>query len=126
MSDRQPAPEVSLPTPTEPAEILRLAGELLQVVLRRTHLSSAPDLATIVAEEARTIGVDHLALYILDHEQKCLVPVPGPGVENHHPVPVQGTVVGRSFIASSIRESHGDGEGGACGCHYWTARSALV
>ena len=56
-----------------------LMVNMLQEVLRRTHLSAAPDLATVVAEEGHRIGADGLVLYLLDHEQRCLVPVPGPG-----------------------------------------------
>jgi len=95
--------------PSEPAEIQRLAGELLQEVLRRTHLSSAADVATILAEEARTIGVDPLVLFILDLEQRCLLPVPGPGAQDREPIPVQGTVAGRAFITNAIVPLDGDG-----------------
>ena len=51
----------------ESADVASLAGEMLQEVLRRAHLSSAPDLATVVAEEARSIGVDSLVMYLVDH-----------------------------------------------------------
>jgi serine phosphatase RsbU (regulator of sigma subunit) len=95
--------------PNESAEIQRLAGELLQAVLRRTHLSSASDLAALLAEEGRVIGIDSLVLYILDHEQKCLVPVPGSAAQDRNPVPVQGTVAGRVFISNTIMQLDGDG-----------------
>ena len=84
------------------AEIQRLAGVLLQEVLRRTHLSSASDLATVFAEEARTIGVNQLVVYLVDFEQKWLVPVPGPANEGREPLSVQGTVAGRVFASTSI------------------------
>jgi len=61
------------------SEIQRVAGEMLQEVLRRAHLVSAPELAAVVAEEALTIGAQPLVLYLLDREQKLLVPVPGHG-----------------------------------------------
>src|SRR4051812_37316061 len=57
-------------------EINSLAGTMLLEVLRRTHLSAAPDLAAVVAEEGHRIGADGLVLYLLDHEQRCLVPAP--------------------------------------------------
>lgn len=96
---------------SESLEIQRLAGELLQEVLRRTHLSSAPDLPAVVAEEGRRIGADPLVLYVLDHEQKWLVPVPGPGADGREPLPVQGTVAGRSFSSSAVIELEGEGGG---------------
>src|SRR3954470_10665768 len=93
------------------AEIQRLAGEMLQAVLRRTHLSSAPDLATVVAEEGRTIGADPLVLYVVDHEQQRLTPVPGAGAEGREVLSVQGTVAGRAFAAASIVELEREGGG---------------
>jgi serine phosphatase RsbU (regulator of sigma subunit) len=93
------------------SEIQRLAGEMLQEVLRRTHLSSAPDLATVVAEEGRTIGADPLVLYIVDHEQQRLTPVPGGGVEGREALPVRGTVAGRAFASTSIVELEREGGG---------------
>src|SRR3954447_12053004 len=88
-----------------------LAGAMLQEVLRRTHLSTAPDLATVVAEEGRTISADPLVLYLLDHEQSALVPVPGPGTITRAPLAVQGTVAGRAFASSSIIDLDADGGG---------------
>jgi hypothetical protein len=91
------------------SEINRLAGEMMLEVLRRTHLSAAPDLAAVVAEEGRTIGVDPLVLYLLDHEQKSLVPVPGPGSNGREPLPVHGSVAGRAFGSISIIDLEADG-----------------
>jgi Stage II sporulation protein E (SpoIIE) len=96
---------------SDASEIHRLAGVMLQEVLRRTHLSSAPELATVVAEEGRTIGADPLVLYILDHEQQRLTPVPGPGAEGREPLAVQGTVAGRAFASTSIVELEREGGG---------------
>jgi serine phosphatase RsbU (regulator of sigma subunit) len=107
-SDREAAPQA---VPHDDEEIQRLAGALLQEALRRMHLSSASDLPMVVAEEARTIGVDPLVLYLLDHEQKCLVPVPCPGAENREPLPVQGTMAGRCFSSTLIRELDDEASG---------------
>ena len=110
LSDRQAAREWSSSTTSESAEIQRLAGKLFQAVLRRTHLSSAPVLPTVLVEEARIIGVDPLVVYVLDHEQRCLIPVPGPAVGNREPLPVQGTMAGRVFISNAIAQLDGEGE----------------
>jgi serine phosphatase RsbU (regulator of sigma subunit) len=89
-------------------EIERLAGRMLQEVLRRAHLVSAPELAAMLAEEARTIGAHPLVLYLLDREQKLLVPVPRHDARAREPIPIQGTVAGRAFIANSIVELEED------------------
>ena len=44
------------------SEIHRLAGEMLQEILRRAHLAPAPELAAMAAEEARRIGAQPLVL----------------------------------------------------------------
>jgi hypothetical protein len=53
-------------------------GEMFQEVLHRTHLSAPADLACVIAEEARRIGVASLVVYVVDYEQRTLVPVPSP------------------------------------------------
>src|SRR5687768_12101110 len=93
-------------------ELNARAGSMLQEVLRRTHLSAAPALATVVAEEARALGADALVLYIIDYEQKSLVPVPGPGAAGREPLSVQGTVAGRAFASGSIVDMEADGRRG--------------
>jgi hypothetical protein len=80
------------------------AGRALQAVLRRTHLSSAADVATVFAEEARTFGVGSLVVYLVDYEQKLLVPLPSADAAGREPVPVVGTVAGRAFTTTSIVE----------------------
>ncbi len=97
------------PTATE---LNARAGSMLQEVLRRTHLSAAPALATVVAEEARALGADALVLYIVDYEQRSLVPVPGPGAAGREPLSVQGTVAGRAFASGSIVDMEADGRRG--------------
>jgi serine phosphatase RsbU (regulator of sigma subunit) len=83
-------------------QIARRAGEMLQEVLRRTHLGAAGDIGTVVAEEARGIGAGRLVLYVIDYEQRVLVPVPSADAAGRKPLTVQGTLAGRAFATSSI------------------------
>jgi serine phosphatase RsbU (regulator of sigma subunit) len=89
-------------------ELHRLAGEVMLEVLRRTHLSTATDLTAVIAEEARRLGVEPLVLYLLDYEQRCLVPAPGPGATGRETLPVQGTIAGRAFTANAIVDLGGE------------------
>jgi Stage II sporulation protein E (SpoIIE) len=84
------------------SEIERRVAELLQGVLERSHLSTAGDIATVVAEEAEAIGAAPVVLYVIDYAQRTLVPAPSPGAADRTPVPVQGTVAGRAFASSSM------------------------
>jgi hypothetical protein len=86
-------------------ELDERAGRLLQDALRRTHLSAAEDLSTVMAEEGRAVGIDALVLYLIDLEQKVLVPVPGPDTGDREPLSVTGTVAGRCFAGSAMIDS---------------------
>jgi serine phosphatase RsbU (regulator of sigma subunit) len=83
-------------------ELQRRAGRMLQEVLRRTHLSTAGDIGAVVAEEARVIGAGPVVLYVIDFEQRMLVPVPIADTPRRDPLAVRGTVAGRAFTSSSI------------------------
>ena len=85
------------------------AGRMLQEVLRRTHLSAPAQVGTVLAEEARALGVDSLVLYLIDYEQKVLVPLPAADSAGREPVPVLGTVAGRAYTSTSIVEIESDG-----------------
>jgi hypothetical protein len=69
------------------AEVQRVAGQMFQEVLRRALVAPAPELAAMVAKEARRTGAQPLVLYLLDREQKLLVPLPGDAAEGREPIP---------------------------------------
>jgi hypothetical protein len=75
---------------------------MVEALLRRTHLSAPDELAAIVAEEARAVGVERLVLHLVDYEQRLLVPIPAPDAEGREPLAIQGTLGGRAFQSSSI------------------------
>jgi serine/threonine protein phosphatase PrpC len=90
-------------------ELTARAGRMFEEVLRRSHLSSAQDLGGVLAEEVRAIGADGLVLYVVDYEQKGLVPVRGPHAAGREVLSIQGTMAGRAFATSSIVEVEVDG-----------------
>src|SRR3954468_11459124 len=111
--DRFPAPAGGRPllgsggatmTDLMAAELTARAAAMFQQVLRRSHLSSAQDLSGVLAEEVRAIGADGLVLYVVDYEQKWLVPVRGPRADGREVLSIQGTMAGRAFATSSIVE----------------------
>jgi hypothetical protein len=83
-------------------------GVMFQEVLRRAHLSAPEDLGRVMAEEARRIGVDSLVVYVVDYEQRALVPVPAPDLKDGAPLSIQGTVAGRSFATTQILDVEND------------------
>ena len=106
MNDAQP----------QPAEISVRAAGMFQEILRRTHLSTGADLGVLVGEEARAIGVDALVLYLVDYEQRLLIPVPSRDADAREPLSVNGTVGGRAFATTSILDVEA---GGGSGRRVW-------
>ncbi len=89
-------------------ELSASAGMMLMEVLRRTHLSAPHDLSSVVAEEARAIGITDVVMYLVDYEQTVLVPVPRSGTGSREVLSVAGTMAGRSFSAGSILDTQTD------------------
>ena len=88
------------------------ADRMFEELLRRTHLSTAAELAAILAEEARPVGVESLVVYLIDYEQRVLVPVGAPDASGRQPLPVLGTIAGRAFASTSILQRDAeDGRG---------------
>ena len=92
-----------------PSDVDLRTARMLQEVLRRTHLSAAHDIGLVAAEEARALDVEALVLYVIDYEQRLLVPVPGPDADDREPLTVSRTVAGRSFATTSIIDVEADG-----------------
>lgn len=90
---------------------------MVQGFLRRTHLSTPGDVAMIVAEEAAThLGARDVDVYLVDYELTTLVPLPVTGrPETREPLPVTGTIAGRTFATTAIV----DVPAGATGTRRW-------
>jgi hypothetical protein len=88
--------------PLVTSELDERVGAMFVEVLRRTHLSAPEELACILAEEARRIGVGSLVIYLIDYEQRTLVPVPAPDARGSAPLAVEGTVAGRAFASTRM------------------------
>jgi serine/threonine protein phosphatase PrpC len=85
---------------------------MLTELLRRTHLSAPSDLAAVVADPVRRIGARDVVLYLIDYEQRTLVPLRGSHPEDLAPLSVTGTIAGRAFSTTSIlRSSSEEGTG---------------
>jgi len=87
-------------------------GVMFQEVLRQVHLGAPEELAGILAEEVRRIGVDWLTVYVVDYEQQTLVPVPGPDAPAGTPLSIRGTMAGRAFASTNIVEVEVGSTGG--------------
>lgn len=87
-----------------------VALELFLGLLGRTHLCSPADLVRSVADTLAAASAHDLVLFVVDYEQRHLVPVPQDATEGRAvPVAVEGTVPGRSWTTSTILQTGEEG-----------------
>jgi serine phosphatase RsbU (regulator of sigma subunit) len=86
-------------------ELTARTGAMLLEILRRTHLSPPHELGTVFAEEARQLGIERLIVYLVDYEQRTLMPVPGQDARDREVVPVGGTIAGRCYTSTAILDT---------------------
>ena len=72
-------------------------NNVLNSLLRASHLLAADDLAAMVAAHARAMGAQETVLYLADYEQVTLLPLPGTGIPARQELAIEGTVAGRAF-----------------------------
>jgi serine phosphatase RsbU (regulator of sigma subunit) len=89
MSDHEPAPD----------------GAALRSLLHLSHQLRADQLGSAVAEHARLLGATTAVVYLADYEQHNLMPVPGAGVPERTPQPVDASVAGLAFRTVELARS---------------------
>jgi Stage II sporulation protein E (SpoIIE) len=106
-SPRRVADEVpgAATSASSPGPSTAAVADMLNELLRRTHLGGPSELAAVVADPARRIGARSVVLYLIDYEQRLLMPVVGPQDQDAAPLSVAGTVAGRAFSTTSILRS---------------------
>jgi serine phosphatase RsbU (regulator of sigma subunit) len=71
--------------------------------LRRTHLSQPSELADIVVEElANVLDASDVVLYLVNHEETALIPVPSTRSPHRTEQHLEATMAGRCFITTTI------------------------
>ncbi|GAA3972762.1 PP2C family protein-serine/threonine phosphatase [Actinomadura viridis] len=78
----------------------RLLGQLLD----RAHEMPPQLIAPLVSEEVRAIGGRDVSILLQDYAQISLVPLPGRGLTDGEPLPLEGSLAGRAFLSESIVE----------------------
>jgi hypothetical protein len=96
-----------------------VAGRMYEEVLRRTHLSAPSDVPLVVAQAAVHLGATQARLFVVDHEQASLAlwaadsaaDSAAASVAESPRLPIEGSVHGRVFAASTILELPGEAPG---------------
>ena len=88
----------------------RGAQQLVDLI-QGAHLLVPDDVPGLVLEHARSLGADDAALYLVDYEQRVLVPVPNPGGSERDEVVIETTLAGRCYRTLDVQTAALD-EGG--------------
>jgi serine phosphatase RsbU (regulator of sigma subunit) len=83
--------------------------DVLRSLLRATHHLPADRLGSVVAEQARGLGAAETVVYLVDHAQTRLMPVPGVGVAAREPLGVDGSPAGEAYRRVEVVRSATDG-----------------
>jgi Stage II sporulation protein E (SpoIIE) len=73
-------------------------------LLHDSHLAPPDRLAEMAATAGRTLGVT-IEMYLIDHDQRRLVPAPGPEAAGRSPLAVDGTLAGQAFQQAATLSS---------------------
>lgn len=90
---------------TPPSRLDTITATTFARLLERAYLAGPADLAAIAVEEAALLGVDDLVLYLADHDETWLVPVPGPYTADRTDLSMEGSLGGRAFTSGAILQA---------------------
>ena len=86
------------------------AGQQIIGLLTASHLAVPDDVPLLIVEHARDLGARDAALYLVDYEQRTLVPVPHPKGERREGVLIDTTLAGRCYRTLDVQQSTGEGD----------------
>ncbi|GAA2514543.1 PP2C family protein-serine/threonine phosphatase [Winogradskya humida] len=69
----------------------------LRQLIRQGYQARPEDLSAMAMQAAGLLGVTALVIYVVDHRQRGLLPLPGDREPQPEPVAVDGTVAGRAY-----------------------------
>lgn len=88
----------------------RGAQQLIDVV-QGAHLLVPDDVPRLLVEHAKGLGAEDAALYLVDYEQRVLVPVPNRDGRQREEVVIDTTLAGRSYRTLEAQTTSGDDGG---------------
>ena len=88
----------------------RGAQRLVDVV-QGAHVLVPDDVPRLVVEHATALGAEDAALYLVDYEQRVLIPVPNPNWSGREEVVIDTTLAGRCYRTLEIQTTTRDGGG---------------
>jgi serine phosphatase RsbU (regulator of sigma subunit) len=85
--------------------------ESLRQLLRQSHHARPDDLPEMAMRAAPLVDVDALVIYLVDHQQRVLLPLLGGCAPAREPFRIEGTLGGRAFSMASVCVSEAETDG---------------
>jgi stage II sporulation SpoE-like protein len=73
------------------------ALDAVRQLIRQGYRARAEDLADMVMQAAPLLGVTAMVIYVVDHQQRELMPLAGERSPVSRPMPIDGTLAGRAY-----------------------------
>jgi serine phosphatase RsbU (regulator of sigma subunit) len=83
------------------------AEHMLNHLLEAARLTVPDDLAALLVDQGRALGADEVTLYLVDHDQYLLVPLPGQAGADRSPLAIDSTLAGLCFRRLEVLKSEG-------------------
>jgi hypothetical protein len=80
-------------------------------LLRASHMAVPDDIPALILQHAESLGATDAALYLVDYEQRVLVPVPNQEGAARDEVVIDSTLAGRCYRTLDIQQTAGDDNG---------------
>jgi serine phosphatase RsbU (regulator of sigma subunit) len=77
-------------------------------LLRASHMAVPDDIPALILQHAESLGATDAALYLVDYEQRVLVPVPNAAGAEREEVVIDSTLAGRCYRTLDIQQTTGD------------------
>jgi hypothetical protein len=84
----------------------RQTVDVIAGILHESHFIAEDDVPAMLVEHGKRIGARDVALYLVDYDQRYLVPVPDPNGAGREEAFIDGTMAGRCFRLLKVQESH--------------------
>lgn len=80
---------------------------MLSGLLGAARLQVPDELASLFADQGHALGAANVTLYLVDHEQYLLVPLPRPAGPDRGALTIEATLAGRCFRRLQLEKSNG-------------------
>jgi hypothetical protein len=85
--------------------------ESLNQLLRQSHHARPEDLAEMAMQAASLLGATEIIIYLVDHQQRQLLPLLAGSAPSREPLGIDGTLAGRAFSMATTCIVDGAGNG---------------